>query len=79
MGDKVESIVTLRIRYIRIGVVGDQQLDDIEVSVACSPLHRCSDEITAERINLCALLQQVSTCGSLSIDRCPVKRGAMGS
>jgi hypothetical protein len=54
--------------------MGDEQLYDIEVAFAGRPLHGTSDEIAAEGIDLCALLEEVATCRELSVDGRPMKR-----
>lgn len=73
MGDKVQSVVALCVPDIRIGAVGYEQLDDIEIAITGRPLQGTSDEIAAESIDFCALFEEVATCGELSIDGCPVK------
>ena len=75
MGDKVQSVVTLCVLDIRIGAVGYEQLDDIEIAITGRPLQGTSDEIAAKSIDFCALFEEVTTCGKLSIDGCPVKGG----
>lgn len=73
MCDEVEGVVALRVLDIWIGAMGDKQLDDIGVAITSCPLHGSSDEVSAERINFCALLEEVATRGELSIDSCPMK------
>ena len=75
MCDDVEGIVALRVPDIGIGAMGDEQLDDIEVTITSRPLHGSSDEVSAESINFRALLEEVATRGDLSIDSCPMKGG----
>jgi hypothetical protein len=55
--------------------VCDEELNDINVSVASGPLHRSSNEVTAEGVDLCALFEEVSACRKLRVDCCPVKGG----
>jgi hypothetical protein len=74
VGDKVEGVVPLRVLDIRIGAMGDEQLNDVEVAVTSRPLHGRSNEIATEGINLSALFEEVATCGELRIDGSPVKR-----
>jgi hypothetical protein len=71
--DDVEGIVALRIFDIRIGAMGNEQLDDIKVTITSRPLHGSSDEVSAEGIDFRALLEEVATRGDLGIDSCPVK------
>ena len=73
MCDEVEGIVALRVLGIWIGAMGDEQLDDIEVAITSRPLHGSSDEVSAEGVNFCALLEEVATRGDLSIDGCPME------
>lgn len=71
---QVQRIIPLRITDIWVGVVRNQQLDDVEVAVARSPLHGRSDEVATECIDLGACLQQVAAGGELGIDGSPVQR-----
>jgi hypothetical protein len=73
VGDKVEGVVALRILDIRIGAMGDEQLNDVEVAITSRPLHGRGDEITTEGIDFGALFEEVATSGELRIDGCPVK------
>jgi hypothetical protein len=74
VGNKVEGVIALRVLDIRIGAMGYEQLNDVEVAITSRPLHRRSDEIAAEGIDFSALFEEVATCGELRIDGCPVKR-----
>lgn len=47
MCDEVKRVVALRISDGGICIVCDEKLDDVEVSIARCPLHRCSDEVAA--------------------------------
>ena len=69
----MQSVVTLRIRNIGIRAVGDEELNDINISVTSGPLHRSGDEVPAEGIDFSALFEEVSACGELRVDCCPVK------
>ena len=51
----------------------DEELNDINVSIASGPLHRSSNEVATKGVDLCALFEEVSACRKLRIDRCPVK------
>jgi hypothetical protein len=73
MCDDVEGVVALRVPDIWVGTMGDEQLYDIEVAVTSCPLHGCCDEISAEGINLCSLLEEVATCRELRVDGRPMK------
>jgi hypothetical protein len=73
VGDKVESVVALRVLDIGIGAMGYEQLNDVEVAITSRPLHGRSDEIATEGIDFSALFEEVATCGELRIDGCPVK------
>lgn len=53
----------------------DEELNDVNVSIASGPLHRSSNEITTESVDFCALFEEVPACRKLRIDRCPVKGG----
>ena len=74
VGDKVEGVVALGVLDIRIGAMGYEQLNNVEVAITSRPLHGRSDEITTEGIDFSALFEEVATCGELRIDGCPVKR-----
>ena len=74
MGDEVESVVALRVLDIRIGAMGYEKLNDIEVTITSRPLHGGSDKIATKGINFSALFEEVATSGELRIDGCPVKR-----
>ena len=67
------GVVALRILDIRIGAMGDEQLNDVEVAITSRPLHGRGDEITTEGIDFGALFEEVATSGELRIDGCPVK------
>ena len=56
-------------------LVCDEELDDVEVPVAGSPLHRSSDEVTAKCIDLSTLLQQVAARSELGVDSSPMEGG----
>jgi hypothetical protein len=58
---------------IRVGAMGDEQMDDIEVVITSYPLHRSSDEVSAKCFNLCSLLEDIATCGDLRINGCPMR------
>lgn len=73
VGDQVEGVVALRVLDIRIGAMGYEQLNDVEVAITSRPLHGGSDEIATEGIDFSALFEEVATCGELRIDGCPVK------
>jgi hypothetical protein len=75
VGDEVQGVVALCISDIRIGAMGYEQLNDIEVAITGRPLHGSSDEIATENIDFCALFEEVATGGELSVDGCPVKGG----
>ena len=51
----------------------DEELNNINVSVPSGPLHRGSNEITTEGVDLCTLFEEVPACRKLRIDCCPVK------
>lgn len=53
--------------------MSDEELNDINVSIASSPLHWSSDEVTAEGIDFRALFEEVSACRLLRVDCSPVK------
>lgn len=53
----------------------DEELNNINVSVASGPLHRSSNEVATEGVDFCALFEEVPACRKLRIDRCPVKGG----
>lgn len=74
VSDKVEGVVALGVLDIRIGAMGYEQLNNVEVAITGRPLHGRSDEITTEGIDFSALFEEVATCGELRIDGCPVKR-----
>ena len=57
MCDQMQCVVTLSISDGGVGVMGDEELDDVEVSVACSPLHRCCDQISSKSIDFCPLFE----------------------
>lgn len=73
--DEVKGVISLSIADIRVGAVGDEQLDDIEVTVAGCPLHGRRNEVAAERVDLCTLFEEVPARRDLGIDRSPVERG----
>jgi len=55
MCDEVEGIITLRVANSGIRIVCNKQLDYVEISIACCPLHWSGDKITTKSIHLCAL------------------------
>jgi hypothetical protein len=69
----VKGVVALRVPNIRVGAMGDEQLYDVEVAITSCPLHGCGNEISAEGIDLCTLLEEVATGGDLSIDGRPME------
>jgi hypothetical protein len=73
VGDEVQGVVALCILDIRIGAMGYEQLNDIEIAITGRPLHGSSDEIATESIDFCALFEEVATCGELSVDGRPVE------
>jgi hypothetical protein len=73
MGHEVQCIVSLRIRDVGICAVSDEELNDVNVSITSGPLHWSSDEVTTERINFCALFEEVAACRQLRIDCGPVE------
>ena len=70
---KVQRIVPLAVRDIGIGVVGDEELDDVEVPVSRGPLHGCGDEVSAERIDLGAVLEEEAAGCEVGVYGCPVQ------
>lgn len=62
MRDEMERVVPLRVLDIRVGAVGDEELDDIEVAASGCPLHGCCDKVTAECVDFGALFEKVATC-----------------
>ena len=73
MGHEMQGVISLRIRDIGIRAVCDEELNDINVSIAGGPLHRSSDEVPAESVDLCAVFKEVPACRQLRVDGCPVK------
>ena len=73
MGYEMQGVVSLRICDIGICAVCDEELNDINVSIASGPLHGSSDEVTTEGVDLCALFEEVPACRKLRVDGCPVK------
>ena len=71
--DEVEGVVALRVLDIRIGAMGYEELNDVEVAITSRPLHGRGDEITTEGIDFSALFEEVATCRELRIDGRPVK------
>jgi hypothetical protein len=53
----------------------DEELNDINVSVTSGPLQGGSDEVSAQGVDFSALFEEVSACGELRVDCCPVKGG----
>lgn len=72
VGDKVKGIVPLRVLDGRIRTVRNEEVEDVEVAVACSPLHWCCHEVASEGVDIRTLLKQVAACSHLSVDSCPV-------
>ena len=72
MCDEVQGVVPLGIGYGGVGVVGNEQLDDVEIPVASGPLHRGSDKVTAEGVDICALLEEVAAYSDVGVDGGPV-------
>lgn len=75
MGNEMQGVVPLRICDVGICAMCDEELNDINVSVASGPLHGSSNEVTTESVDLRALFEEVSACRKLRVDGCPVKRG----
>lgn len=69
----MQCIVPLRIRNRGVGIVRNEEMDNIQITIPSRPLHGRSDEVSAQRIDLCALFQQVPTCSDMGIDRGPVE------
>lgn len=69
----MKSVVSLSVGDVWVGIVGDEELDDVEVAVACCPLHWGGDEISSKGVDFCALFEEVTTGGDLSVDGCPVE------
>ena len=55
--------------------MGDEELNDVDISVTGGPLHGCCNEVTAESVDLSALFEEVAACRELRVDGCPVKGG----
>lgn len=51
----------------------DEELNDVNVSIASGPLHWSSHEVATESIDLRALFEEVSACRQLRVDGCPMK------
>ena len=75
MCHEVQGVITLRIRDIGIRAVRNEELNDINVSVASGPLHWSRDEVTTEGIDFRALFEEESACRKLRVDGSPMKRG----
>lgn len=69
----MKGIVALCVSDIRIGAMGYEYLDDIEVAIAGGPLHGSGDEVTTESIDLCPLFQQIAAGRELSVNCSPMK------
>ena len=54
--------------------MGDEELDDIEVTIASSPLHGSGDEVAAQSVNFSALLEQITAGGYMCVNGRPMKR-----
>ena len=72
--NEVEGVVALRIGDVRVRVVGDEQLDHVQVPVARRPLHRRCDEVAPKRIDLRTLLQEKAARCNLCVNGSPVER-----
>ena len=57
MSDEAERIVALRVCNGRICIAGDKKLDDIEISIASSPLYWSSNEVSAWSVDFRILLK----------------------
>lgn len=71
----MERVVALRVRNVWVGIMGNEQMDNIEVPVSCCPLHRRRNQVSSKRIDFRTLLQQIPTRRHLRIDRRPMQRG----
>ncbi|KIL64586.1 hypothetical protein M378DRAFT_163039, partial [Amanita muscaria Koide BX008] len=55
--------------------MGYEEMDDIEIAVASSPLHRRCDQVTTNSVDFGALFKKIPTCRSMSVDCCPMQWG----
>jgi hypothetical protein len=70
----VQSVVSLCVGDRRIRIVRNKQLNDIQITVAGSPLHGSGNEVTSKCIYFRALLEEVAAGCGLSVNGGPVKR-----
>ena len=75
VGHEMQGIIPLRICDVGIRAVCDEELNDINVSIASGPLHGSGNEVATESVDLRALFEEVSACRQLRVDGCPVKGG----
>jgi hypothetical protein len=75
MGHNMQGVESLCIRNFGICAVCDEELNDIEVSVASGPLQGGSDEVSPPSVDFSALFEEVLACGELRVDCCPVEGG----
>ena len=71
----MERVVSLGVSDVRVGVVSDEQLNDIKVSVPRCPLHRRCDKVPSQRVDFSALFEEIAACGDLSVNGSPMQRG----
>jgi hypothetical protein len=69
----VERIVALRVYGGQICIVGDEKSDDVEITIASSPLDWSSNEDSARSVNFSTLLDQIATGCYMGVDSCPMK------
>ncbi len=55
VGNQVECVITLGVGDGRVGILKNKELNDIQVSIPCSPLYRGSDKVSALCVNISTL------------------------
>lgn len=78
MRDQVKGVVSLSVGEGWIGIMRNQQMDDIEVSISSGPLQWSRLEIATDGVDFCALFYEVTAGRQLGIDCGPMKRSAAG-
>ena len=71
--DGVQAAEALYVEYAWVRALLEEQVDDVHEAVARGPLQRRGEQRPADRVYICALLDEVRACLGSAVDRSPVQ------
>jgi hypothetical protein len=71
--DGVQAAVALYVEYAWVRALLEEQVDDVHEAVARGPVQGRGGQPPADRVDICALLDEVRACLSSVVDRSPVQ------